>query len=98
MAYPVIVIIAMVGVIITVITFVIPKLTDLFEGADVELPLPTRVLIFVSNFTIHYGIYLFFAFIILAFLTYKFIKTENGKKIWHKFLLVTPILGPIIKK
>ncbi len=98
MAYPVIVIIAMVGVIITVITFVIPKLTDLFEGANVELPLPTRILIFVSNFTIHYGIYLFFAFVILSFLTYKFIKTENGKKIWHKFLLIAPILGPIIKK
>lgn len=98
MTYPIIVIIAMVGVIITVITFVIPKLTDLFEGANVELPLPTRILIFISNFTIHYGIYLLIGFVLLGFLTFKFIKTEKGKKIWHKFLLISPIIGPIIKK
>lgn len=98
MTYPIIVIIAMVGVIITVITFVIPKLTDLFEGANVELPLPTRILIATSNFTVDNGIYLLIAFVVLAFAGYKYIKTNSGKKIWNKFLLVSPVLGPIIKK
>ena len=98
MTYPIIVIIAMVGVIITVITFVIPKLTDLFEGANVELPLPTRILIAVSNFVVNHGLWLLFGFIILAFAFYKAIKTGQGKKLWHKFLLIAPILGPIIKK
>jgi len=98
MMYPSVVIIAMIGVMITVVTFVIPKITDLFTEAKVELPLPTRVLISISNFMVNHGILLAIMAVIAIIVFFKFIKTTTGKKIWHKILLKSPIIAPIIKK
>ncbi len=98
MMYPSVVIIAMIGVMITVVTFVIPKITDLFTEAKIDLPLPTRVLIAVSNFMVDHGI-LLGIFVVIAIISFiKFIKINSGKKIWHKFMLKAPIMSPIIKK
>ncbi|MGB0757121.1 MAG: type II secretion system F family protein [Patescibacteria group bacterium] len=98
MIYPAVVIVAMVGVMIVVVTFVIPKITDLFTEARADLPLPTKILIVTSDFLINYGVWVIIFLILLAFGFFKFIKTERGKKIWHKILVKGPIVGPIIKK
>ena len=50
MVYPVIVVVAMLGVMFVMISFVIPKLLDIYKDFDVELPLPTLVLIALSDF------------------------------------------------
>ena len=42
---PVIILIAMVGVIIVILVFVIPKLTQMYESLNIELPLPTKILL-----------------------------------------------------
>ena len=98
MTYPAIVIIAMVGVIIVVVTFVIPKLTELFTSVNAELPLPTKILIAVSGFAVNYGAYLLVGFVLVVIFLFKFLKTVPGKKIWHKILITGPIMAPIIKK
>lgn len=98
LTYPIVVIVAMVGVMIATVTFVIPKISLLFEDVNASLPLPTKILIAVSNFMVHYGWALFIATIFAIFFFIRFIRTERGKKIWHKILLKLPIIGPIIKK
>lgn len=98
MIYPTVVIIAMIGVMITVVTFVIPKLTDLFTESNLELPLPTRILIAASEFMTTYGIIVgIFAVAFFVFFI-RFIKKPPGKKYWDGFLLKAPIAAPIIKK
>ncbi|MFA5954692.1 MAG: type II secretion system F family protein [Patescibacteria group bacterium] len=96
--YPAIVVAAMFGIGTFMIVFIVPKLTSLFTEMSVTLPLPTRILIGMSNFLTNHGLLavgLFVGFIIAFTWT---IHQPWGKKGWHKLLLYTPIVGPIIKK
>ncbi|MDH3325057.1 MAG: type II secretion system F family protein [Candidatus Peregrinibacteria bacterium] len=96
MIYPIIVIVVMILLAIVVMLFVIPKLTDLFDGAE-NLPLPTRILINMSNFTIHHWPWLIVGFITIpaAFIWWK--NSKYGKRIWGAFVLNIPGISGLIK-
>lgn len=98
MMYPAVIFVVMIGVMTAMMVFIIPNLTSIFVELKAQLPLPTRVVIWLSNFLIHQGIYLLIALIILFALFSRFTKTPTGKKYWHGFLLRLPIFGNIIKK
>lgn len=98
MTYPIVVVVAMIGAGVSMIVFVIPKLLGVFAESNVELPLPTRILIGISNQLTSYGLWygLGVAVIIVGLVLIG--RTKKGKKAFDKAALVTPILGPIIKK
>lgn len=98
LTYPVIVVVAMIGIAIAMITMVIPKITGIFEEVGASLPLPTRILIAVSDFTVNNGLWLAVGFVVLAILFFRLIHTKQGRHIWHSFLLKLPIIAPILKK
>src|SRR3989338_4546977 len=58
MIYPIIVVIAMGGVMVVMVVFVIPKLTDMYESLNIELPLPTQILIGISDIVINFWIFI----------------------------------------
>ncbi|MDZ4230032.1 MAG: type II secretion system F family protein, partial [Candidatus Veblenbacteria bacterium] len=98
LTYPVIVVFAMVGIGIAMIVLVIPKITGIFEEVSATLPLPTRILIGLSDFVIHNGILLSGAVLIAAGLFVKLIHTGRGRFLWHGLLLKLPIMAPILRK
>lgn len=98
MIYPSVIVCAMLGIGVFMFIFVIPNLVSIFEGFDAQLPLPTRVLIFVSNSIQHYGLYILLGTLLLIASSIQVLRTEPGKNIVHKVLLKTPILKGIIKK
>ncbi len=98
MTYPVIVITAMVGIGIAMMVLVIPKITSIFEEVDAVLPLPTRILIGISDFIITNGLWLAIGFILLIILFIRLIHTSKGRLVWHGFLLKLPIISPILRK
>jgi type IV pilus assembly protein PilC len=98
MTYPVVVIVAMLGAGVAMIVYVVPKLKEVFESNNAKLPLPTRVLISISDGLIHYGIYVAAGVIALIIGTIFFAKTTTGKTMFDAIFLRTPILGAIIKK
>ncbi|MFH1456878.1 MAG: type II secretion system F family protein [Patescibacteria group bacterium] len=98
MIYPAVVITAMVGIGIAMVIFVLPKFVDIFADFEAELPLPTRVLIWVSKFTQTNGIFVVLILAVILFSIYKFIKTKTGKYMVHKFFLTAPIISQIVKK
>jgi len=98
MTYPTVVIIAMVGAGIAMITFVVPKLKEIFTANNATLPLPTRVLIGISDFLIQRGVLAVIILIVLITGFIFFARSHSGKKILDAIFLRTPILGPIIKK
>lgn len=94
--YPAIIVIGIVVVIVVMNIFVIPQLSTLYEGLNVELPLTTVIVLAISRgFST-----LFPIFIILAiaglFLFKRFKKTENGEKIVDAYVLKIPIIGSIL--
>jgi len=98
MIYPVVILFAMIIIGAIMMTFVIPKLIGIFNEVAIELPLPTRILISISDGFAQYGIYIGIAFISMIVLTVTVLKREKPKKILHAILLRLPIFGNIIKK
>jgi type IV pilus assembly protein PilC len=98
LTYPVIVVVAMVALGIVMMVAVLPKLLTVFDTAGVPLPLPTRVLIAMSNFLQHNLIICAVVAIAFIFAFRYVIRTKKGRHIWHTLLLSAPIIGPILKK
>ncbi len=98
MIYPVIVIVAMVLIGIGMMIFVVPKITAIFVEMKAELPLPTKVLIGLSDFILNNGFLTGLAAVLLIGLIIYTIKNEKTKYYYHYVFLKLPILGPIVKK
>lgn len=98
LTYPIIVITAMIGIGIAMITLVIPKITGIFEEVNATLPLPTRILIAISDFAVAHGLILAGLSIAMAIIFVRLIHIPRGRFIWHGLLLALPILAPILRK
>lgn len=96
--YPAIITIVAIGVIIAMITFVVPSIVEVFANVEQELPLLTISLIALSDFLVEWGltmlITLLFALIgfRLALINQKF------KFNYHKFLLKIPVYGNLVSE
>lgn len=98
MIYPVIVIIAMIGIGIGMMIFVIPKITAMFTEIEADLPLATRILIKTSGFIVNNGLLVGLLAIIIIIALIVFIRSVKGRYFIDGCLLRTPIAGPIIQK
>lgn len=98
MLYPAVIMLAMVGISIEVVFFVLPKLMVMFKEFKTELPLPTRILIAITDFAENYGLWLLAALILFIILAAWLIKKPKIKRVIHLIDLKLPIAGAIIKK
>jgi len=98
MIYPAIILLAIVGIGLEMVIFVLPKIIIMFNDFDAELPLATRVLVATVNFTQNYGIYASVGLVGLITLGIYLMHRPNIKKIIHITNLRLPIFGEIIKK
>ena len=65
MTYPIVMAVVGVGVVAFMLTYVVPKISELFEDMHQTLPLPTRILIGASDFLGNYGLYLLLGLLLL---------------------------------
>lgn len=95
MIYPTIVFLAMIGVFVLMMVFVIPKLASMYESLNIELPLMTKMMISFSKLFTE-KIYLVFGAAIAAFFGYRsFAKSEGGKEFKSYLAFKLPIFGSI---
>ncbi|MGV3665541.1 MAG: type II secretion system F family protein, partial [Leptospira bouyouniensis] len=98
MIYPMIMGLLSLGVSIFLLVVVIPQIEQLFASFDAKLPLLTRAVIFLSYVLTNYW-YFILAIIAGSFLGFlKWKSSEDGKKVWDKFLLGLPIIGTLLRK
>ncbi|MGE3176882.1 MAG: type II secretion system F family protein [Vicinamibacterales bacterium] len=98
MIYPVAVVV-IAGLVVGVILWkVIPTFAQLFAGLGAELPLPTRVVIALSNGIVSYGWLLFVVGPIAGFLFQRYYSTDGGRHVVDSLLLKAPVLGDILRK
>jgi general secretion pathway protein F len=96
--YPVFIIFAMIIAFVIVILEVIPPFRSIFASLHAELPLPTRILLWVEHAFRVYGLYMLAgAFTIFAILTILYTKSEKARLKMDKFILKIYIVGPAIK-
>jgi type IV pilus assembly protein PilC len=99
MTYPVIVL-CVIAVIVTVMMVVIvPIFKKLFASLGGKLPLPTRIMISISDTLASWRIVLVILFVVVAILIFRrYIKTEKGRRVWDKAKMRPPIFGKVTHK
>lgn len=96
--YPSFVVIAIVIALVVINLLVIPAFSKVYNSIKVELPLMTRILLAVSDFTVHYWPAMLVA-AIGVFVGFKlYVNSRSGKYRWDKFKLRLPLAGSIILK
>lgn len=76
--------------------FILPKLLDFFTSFDAQLPLATRILIFIAAVFQQYGLFILIGFAALFVLFIFLLRIPPIRTLWHRFLLKAPIIGPIV--
>ena len=98
MIYPATIISVAIIVTLILLVFVIPVFAELFSSFGRALPLPTQIVINISNFTIAYIHFMIVGFIIFCIGVRQIYKTERGRFAIDKGLLKFPILGDLMRK
>lgn len=98
MTYPAVILFIAVAVVIFLVAFVLPTFVTMFEGMDVTLPAPTRMLLWISASLRSYW-YLFIVGAIIFVVSFsRFISTPTGKNLLDRFILKLPVFGMLIRK
>jgi type IV pilus assembly protein PilC len=96
LVYPSLLIALSAGLIIIMMTYVIPKFTEFYTGFGAQLPLLTRVVIATASFMrghVIEGVVIVVAFAI-AFPRWR--RSDRGQRVWDSFLLKIPLVGTIL--
>lgn len=93
--YPIIVLCVAVGVIIAMMTFVIPNFMSMFDDMEVEMPKITLAVIALSDFFVGYWWLLAIVAVVLVFVLKAYAKTTSGKVVFGTLKLKFPGLGPL---
>lgn len=97
MIYPAFILAGLLGVGVVFIFFVLPELTTMLQETGAVLPLPTRIVIGITEFGQKY--YLLLIALLIAFIIAfrAFLKTKLGKKTFDYFLLKVPSIGKLFQ-
>ena len=98
MIYPAVVVSAAIIVTTVLLVFVIPTFAELFQDFGSALPLPTQIVINMSNFMLDNFMVISGTFILGLGSFVRFAKTDRGKEVIHPLLLKMPVFGDIIRK
>jgi len=98
MIYPIAVLSIAVVVVMVILWKVIPTFTSLFEGLNATLPLPTRIVIWMSKQLIVSLPFLIVGFIGLGYLFRRYYQTPNGRMRVDRAMLRMPLVGVIFRK
>uniref|UniRef100_UPI004055CFD1 type II secretion system F family protein n=1 Tax=Candidatus Electrothrix sp. TaxID=2170559 RepID=UPI004055CFD1 len=90
--YPIFMALVGIGVLFLLITFIVPSITKVFIDRDQALPLPTTLLINISNFLQNYWILIAALLCALIIGIRLFIQKPKGQRIWDKLKLTLPVL------
>lgn len=96
--YPGVIICLMLAIGVLMMLYVVPTLTDTFKGLGLELPLPTRIIVGISDFLVSYFTFVILGFIAFVVLFISFLRTEVGKKSMDYFVLHVPVVKEMVKQ
>ena len=96
--YPAFVVVTFAVVMILMFTLVIPNISGILLESGQDIPIYTKIVIGISEFFVHYGIYLFILICIGAGFLVRYVRTPIGAYSYSRFKLAIPYIGTLYKK
>ena len=97
MLLPSIQFIVCIAIVVVQLAYVVPKIVKQFDNAKHELPVLTKILIAVSDFTRDWGIWVALAAVAGFFIFRRWLRDPAARRRFHLFLLRLPIVGKVIR-
>ncbi len=98
MAYPILMFFVGTAILFFLLTYIVPTITAMFDDMEQVLPLPTIILIGISEYLKTYWWAILIAIVALVFGVRKFVRTETGSYMYDRFILSVPVVGPLKQK
>ena len=98
MVYPAVIVTVAVAAVAILLIFVIPTFEQMFSSAGIQLPLPTRIVIALSDFLQAYWWGVIAAAIAAAFIIRAIYQTDDGELAIDRLLLNFPVIGDLLRK
>ena len=97
LAYPIIIVIATLGLSAGLTFFVFPKILPIFQSLNIDLPLITKIFVVVANFMIAHGIVVFAVIIAIGIGLWLILQLQPVRHLYHRLLLFIPIVGVLVR-
>jgi type IV pilus assembly protein PilC len=98
MVYPATIISVAILVVIFMMTFVIPTFAKMFAQLGADLPLPTAIVLAVSEFTRSHVVFIKAGLVSLVFSIRAVYRTDRGSRLIDRFMLTLPVAGTLVQK
>lgn len=95
--YPVFIVIATIVITIALTVFVFPKLLPIFKSVNYDLPITTKILIFINSAIQSYGQFILLGIIVLVIGIWQLLKIQKVKFLYQKLLLRIPVVNKLIR-
>jgi type IV pilus assembly protein PilC len=96
LVYPLVILVMAIGTVIVLSTFVLPRFKVFFEGFHAKLPLPTRMLIWFTDFVSKDWLYIIAVLFLLVAIPMALVRTHGGRRVKDRLLLRVPVLGQVM--
>ncbi len=97
MAYPILMLVVGAGIVIFLLTFVIPQVTQVFIDFKQNLPLSTRLLIAAGDAVSSYWQVMLAGLALVVFCVWRFCKSDRGRELLHRLLLRLPLFRALYR-
>jgi type IV pilus assembly protein PilC len=98
MTYPAVMLFVVISATTILLWKVVPVFAGIFTSAGMQLPLPTRVVLGISEFLQNYIFFMVLAVVGMVFMLRRYYKTESGQLTIDRMLLRMPVLGNLLRK
>ncbi|MBW2676862.1 MAG: type II secretion system F family protein [Deltaproteobacteria bacterium] len=98
MTYPIITVIVAVVVVGVILVFVIPVFEEMFEGLGGDLPVPTKIVVAMSEFVKSKILYIIIGLVLFIFAFRRYYQTNKGRISVDALILKMPVIGMLLRK
>ncbi len=98
MTYPIVTLLIAVVVLAVILIFVIPVFEEMFADFGSELPVPTQIVVAMSDFAKANFLYVIVALVLFGFAFRRFYRTEKGRAVVDRTVLRLPVFGDLLRK
>ena len=98
LVYPVLLAFVGLSSIFVLLYYVVPRFAAMFEDGRMKIPLPTQIMLSLSQFTREYGFWIIGAVVVGSLAFYSYIRQGSGRMWWDSLKLKMPLLGDVIRR